>query len=187
VFFATNCLGPQTAGEAQRFSCFSRSVSFLPFARGNLRVHSRAVCFCHVTRAPGVPRAARADSQVLTAPRSEALRDLQLNAALALLCESNPQGSFVDEDHLLRTLPLPDRPGASGPDPSVSASVSSSAAAAAAAAAAARQRVVQMCRHRQRAFAELGRKGLAVKRVAAEGEDEESVVLRGAAPDGVAR
>ena len=97
----------------------------------------------------------RAMEQVLTAPHDEAVRDLQLNAALTLLCEANPQGSFVDEEHLGSALLPPLAAETTGSDfPAI---------------------VSTTCRRRLRVFAALGRAGLAVKCVGTDREDEDSV------------
>lgn len=77
---------------------------------------------------------------MLSNSRPEALRDLQLNAALTLLCEANSHGNFVDTSHFSSDS------------------------------------LAHICRHRLKAFAELTRKGLAVKRITAKGEEEESIL-----------
>ena len=87
-----------------------------------------------------VARRLGASAVVLSDSRPEALRDLQLNAALTLLCEANSHGNFIDTSHF----------GSGG--------------------------VAQICHHRLKAFAELTRKGLAVKRITAKGEEEESIL-----------
>jgi hypothetical protein len=105
--------------------------------------------------------------QVLTAPHDEAVRDLQLNAALTLLCEANPQGSFVDEEHLGSALLPPLAAETTGSDfPAIETSTAASVGEAA------REHV---CRRRLRVFAALGRAGLAVKCVSTDREDEDSV------------
>jgi hypothetical protein len=125
-----------------------------------------AACLC-------VMSAWRAMEQVLTAPHDEAVRDLQLNAALTLLCEANPQGSFVDEAHLGSALlpPLATETTGSG-FPEIETSQASTAASVG---EAAREHVARTCRRRLRGFAALGRAGLAVKCVGTDCEDENSV------------